>query len=44
VFAFIGISDVEILRAEGLNLSPESRKQGLDAAHARITRTEAHAA
>lgn len=44
VFAFIGIPGIEILRAEGLNLSPESRRQGLDAAHAAIAVPSAKAA
>ncbi|SDD17223.1 FMN-dependent NADH-azoreductase [Aquimonas voraii] len=44
VFAFLGISSIEVLRAEGLNLSPENRQQGLAAAHAAIGRTTAAAA
>lgn len=44
VFAFIGIPSIEILRAEGLNLSPENRQQGLAAAHAAIVGTAAAAA
>lgn len=44
VFAFIGIPSIEILRAEGLNLSPKNRQQGLAAAHAAIVGTAAAAA
>lgn len=44
VFAFIGIESIEILRAEGLNLSPENRQQGLAAAHAAIASPRANAA
>lgn len=36
VFAFLGVRDVEIVRAEGLNLGPEQRSSGLAAAHLRI--------
>ena len=36
VFAFVGISDVTFVRAEGLAISPESRQKGLDAALAAI--------
>ena len=36
VFGFLGIDDVEIVSAEGLNISPASRSQALDAAQARI--------
>jgi len=32
VFAFIGVSDVEIVRAEGVNLSPESKVRAVDGA------------
>ena len=31
-----GIDDVEVVSAEGLNISPESRSRALDAAQARI--------
>lgn len=36
VFDFIGIHDVEIVRAEGLNLGTEQRAAALATAHARI--------
>jgi len=32
VFGFLGISDVEVVRAEGLNLGPAQRQAALDAA------------
>jgi FMN-dependent NADH-azoreductase len=36
VFGFLGIDDVEVVSAEGLNISPALRSQALDAAQARI--------
>ncbi|MCI1729844.1 MAG: NAD(P)H-dependent oxidoreductase [Chiayiivirga sp.] len=36
VFGFLGIDDVEFIRAEGLGLSPQHRAAGLRAAHAAI--------
>jgi FMN-dependent NADH-azoreductase len=36
VFAFIGIRDIEVVRAEGLSISPDQRSQSLQAAHAQI--------
>ena len=36
VFGFFGITDVEIVRAEGLAVSPQHRADGLAAAHASI--------
>jgi len=36
VFAFIGIGDIEIIRAEGLALSPAHREAALNTAHATI--------
>jgi FMN-dependent NADH-azoreductase len=36
VFAFVGITDLTFVRAEGLAISPESRQKGLDAALAAI--------
>lgn len=36
VFAFIGITDVEFVRAEGLNLGTEQREAALAQAHAQI--------
>lgn len=32
VFGFIGVSDVEIVRAEGVNLSPENKARAVDGA------------
>jgi len=32
VFGFIGVTDVEIVRAEGVNLSPESKVRAVDGA------------
>jgi FMN-dependent NADH-azoreductase len=36
VFNFLGITDLTFVRAEGLNVSPESREQSLQGAHASI--------
>jgi FMN-dependent NADH-azoreductase len=36
VFGFIGITDIEIVRAEGLAMSPQHRADALAAAHASI--------
>ena len=36
VFAFLGITEVEFVSAEGLNISPELRTQALEAAQDRI--------
>jgi FMN-dependent NADH-azoreductase len=41
VFAFIGVSDIEIIRAEGLALGPTHRETALNAAHAAISTTVA---
>ena len=43
VFAFIGIPDIEIIRAEGLALSPAHREAALNSAHATIPATVAAA-
>ena len=43
VFAFIGIGDIEIVRAEGLALSPAHREAALNAARATIPTTVAAA-
>jgi len=43
VFAFIGIGDIEIIRAEGLALSPAHRETALNTAHAIIPDTVAAA-
>lgn len=37
VFAFMGITEPEVIVAEGLNLGPESRQQAVDAAFHRIS-------
>jgi FMN-dependent NADH-azoreductase len=44
VFGFIGVSDVEFIRAEGLGLSPEHREKGMNAALATIREPIAAAA
>lgn len=36
VFGFFGITDLEILRAEGLNLGEEARRNALEGAHAQV--------
>jgi FMN-dependent NADH-azoreductase len=41
VFAFLGIPEIEIIRAEGLALSPAYRDAALNAAHATIPTTVA---
>jgi len=43
VFAFIGIGDIEIIRAEGLALSPSHREAALNTARATIPATAAAA-
>jgi FMN-dependent NADH-azoreductase len=43
VFAFLGIRDIEIIRAEGLALSPAHREAALRTAHATISTTVATA-
>jgi FMN-dependent NADH-azoreductase len=44
VFGFLGIPDIEIIRAEGLALSPTHRETALNTAHATIPATVAAAA
>jgi FMN-dependent NADH-azoreductase len=44
VFGFIGVTDLTVVRAEGLALSPESRQKGLDSALASIPAPPALAA
>jgi FMN-dependent NADH-azoreductase len=44
VLGFIGITDVEFIRAEGLGLSPEHREKGMNAALATIRQPVAAAA
>lgn len=36
VFSFLGIEDIQVIQAEGLNLSPESRERSLAAANSQI--------
>ncbi len=36
VFGFIGITDIEFVRAEGLGVGPEQRAKAIDEAHAEI--------
>jgi FMN-dependent NADH-azoreductase len=36
IFAFLGIGDIEIIRAEGLALRPAHREAALNTAHATI--------
>jgi len=43
VFAFLGIRSIEVVRAEGLNLSPDKRQHGLATALAQISGTAAAA-
>lgn len=38
VFGFLGITDIEVIRAEGVNMGAEHKQKVLDAAHAAITR------
>ena len=44
LFGFLGIHDVRVVRAEGLNISPQQRAASLAAARAAIAGTEALAA
>ena len=44
VFGFIGITDLTVVRAEGLAISPENRQKGLDSAIAAIPASVALAA
>ena len=41
VFGFLGITDVQVVRAEGLNLGPEHRRAAMDAAIGEATRRAA---
>jgi FMN-dependent NADH-azoreductase len=38
VFGFLGIADVQVVRAEGLNLGSEQRQAAMDAAIGEATR------
>ncbi|MDJ1158846.1 FMN-dependent NADH-azoreductase [Chelatococcus sp. SYSU_G07232] len=44
IFGFFGISDVEFVRAEGVNLSPEHKEQAISAARRSIAENAAWAA
>ncbi len=44
VFGFLGVTDIEFVRAEGVNISPEHKAQALAAAHAAIGANERIAA
>jgi FMN-dependent NADH-azoreductase len=44
VFGFIGVDDIEFVRAEGIAFSPEHKAQALEAAHAAIHSSERIAA
>ena len=44
VFGFLGVADIEIVRAEGVNLSPENKQRAVAAAHAAIRAGERIAA
>ncbi|TLY52973.1 MAG: FMN-dependent NADH-azoreductase [Gammaproteobacteria bacterium] len=44
VFGFLGITDIEFVRAEGVNYSPQHRSEALAAAHASIPQPVALAA
>lgn len=41
LFGFIGVTDIAFIRAEGLGISPESRKAAMDAATAEIEKLTA---
>jgi FMN-dependent NADH-azoreductase len=36
VLGFLGITDIQVLRVEGIGLGPEARQRGLETAHARV--------
>ena len=44
VFGFLGVTDVEFVRAEGLNFGPAQREQAMGAAHGAIQGRELLAA
>lgn len=44
VFGFLGVTDLEFIRAEGVNIGPEQKAQALAAAHAAIGKGERIAA
>lgn len=44
VFGFLGITDIEVIRAEGVNISSEHKRKAIDAALALISKRERLAA
>ena len=44
VFGFLGVTDIEIIRAEGINMSAENKQKALDAAYSLINTHEQLAA
>lgn len=44
LFGFLGVTDLEFIRAEGVNIGPEQKAQALAAAHAAIGSVERIAA
>ncbi len=38
VFGFLGVTDIEVIRAEGVNMSPEHKQKALEAARAAIAK------
>jgi len=44
LFGFLGVTDIEVVRAEGVNLSSESKQRAIASAHATIEAGERIAA
>jgi len=44
LFGFLGVTDIEVVRAEGVNLSPENKQRAVAAAHRSIAQHERRAA
>jgi FMN-dependent NADH-azoreductase len=44
LFGFLGVEDIQVIQAEGLNISPETRDQSMEAAHIQIQELLAQAA
>ncbi|HOX73042.1 MAG TPA: NAD(P)H-dependent oxidoreductase, partial [Dokdonella sp.] len=44
VFGFLGVTDIEVVRAEGVNMSAEHKTKALDAARALIDQQQRLAA
>lgn len=42
VFGFLGITDIQVLRTEGIGLGPDARKAALESAHAAVQTHAAH--